>query len=197
MKNNRFEQLKESIPDAKDKLTGIADGRYGEDGQLYSMAESLSPRTINELEEKGYVVIQPELQEAYATESNKYIHDNYSMILDKVEPGKNPPIEVIAAINSFYNRINPKDKCSQLEEDGSISQVSSEGLKQIYDKIGIQYKETEDGKLNIKSSFDRPTVSKNKFEKIHAQVKGKVKNAFNNLKNFFKGKETDKNLDVR
>lgn len=198
MKEERFNQLRNMVSkreDNSEKVTGVADGRYDESIQYVRGDIQKESKEAKRLEEAGYVLIYPKISRnpKDGKEVNEYLNQNDVMIFDKVS--ENPNVDTIHAIEMHYNKEESISQLAMKGEDGSLTFKADNDLKKIYDSIGIKYEEKEHGNITVTSNIKRKEVEKGKIAQIYENAKGKVKGAFNNLKNFFKGKESEKNIE--
>lgn len=200
MREDRFRNLEKVLPGrkiglGKDDINGIYNSRYEEEPTQYAMMQIQrgSPEA-ERLEKAGYVLVYPKIADypKDGIEVNEYLNQNDAMILDKVS--KNPNVDVIHSIAMHYNKEDRPDLALQ-EKDGSLTFAADEGLKKIYDEIGIEYEEKENGDITVRSDVKMKEIPKSKMAQIYDKAKGKIKGAFNNLKNFFKGKDQNKTLE--
>ncbi len=192
MKEERFNKLKVIAP--RSGPMGIADGRRDEEKIMY--ARAMIPKESDEakkLEEEGYILVYPKLPEIHQDNAvAKYVCNNDVMILDKsnVTPGYN----LLNDINHFYNRYSPENLDLAVAENLTTRRFrASDEVKEIYNKIGAEYQEVgNDIRVTDETLY---TVKKGKIANFYEKAKGKVKNTFNKMKSFFKGKETEKNIE--
>lgn len=107
MRNERFEQLKKIISkkeDGEEKITGVGDMGYDKEIQYVLGNIERGSLDAKRLEEAGYILIYPKISEnpKDGEETNKYLNENYVMIVDRVS--KNPSAEIIHKIAQFYNQ---------------------------------------------------------------------------------------------